>query len=95
MFGLKFKHTISVFVDVALRTASTLQNLDLFFLQIVFTLQNSFTCLDLGLRSSPEVLVLKNAVECTSQRHKWTSEARVMIFMHDSCPAGLMFHDLP
>ena len=49
---------------------------------IFFTLQNSFICLDLSLGSMLEVLVLKNAVECTSQRLKWTSGDRVMITFH-------------
>ena len=35
--------------------------------------------LDLSIRSMLERLVLKNAAECTSQRLKWTSGARVMI----------------
>ena len=41
--------------------------------------QNGCIWLDLGLKSTLELLVLKNAVECTSQRLKWTSGARVMI----------------
>ena len=35
-------------------------------------------CLDLSLGTMLDSLVLKNAVECTSQRLKWTSGARVM-----------------
>ena len=37
-----------------------------------------------------EVLVLKNAVECTSQRLKRTSGARVMIFQ-----SSLIFFSVP
>ena len=36
-----------------------------------------------------ELLVLKNAVECTSQRLKWTSGARVMIFFGRSVARSL------
>ena len=39
--------------------------------------QNTFTWLDLSIGSMLEVLVLKNAADCTSQRLKWTSGARV------------------
>ena len=42
---------------------------------------NSLICLDLSLGSMLEVLVLKNAVECTSQRLKRTSGAQVMTFL--------------
>ena len=35
-----------------------------------------------------EVLVLKNIAECTSQRLKWTSGARVMIIFHASSRQG-------
>ena len=35
--------------------------------------------MDLSIGSVLERLVLKNAAECTSQRLKWTSGARVMI----------------
>ena len=41
--------------------------------------QNMFICLDLSIKSMLERLVLKNAAECTSQRLKRTSGARVMI----------------
>ena len=46
---------------------------------IFFTLQSSLICLVLSIGSMPERLVLKNFVECTRQRLKWTSGARVMI----------------
>ena len=59
--------------------------------------QNTFICLDLRIGSMLEVLVLKNAVECTSQRLKWTSGARVMVkvevkvkVMVKSCLVGSM-----
>ena len=42
-------------------------------------MQNSFVWLDLSLGSMLEVLVLKDAAECTSQRLKWTSGSQVMI----------------
>ena len=48
--------------------------IDIFF----FTLQNCLICLVLSIGSMLVFLVLKNAVECTSQRLKWTSGARVM-----------------
>ena len=44
-------------------------------------LQNSLICLDLNLGRMLEVLVLQNAVECTSQRLKRTSGAQVMTFL--------------
>ena len=66
---------IILFVDVALRAASILKNR-------VFCMssksQNTFIWLDLSLKSTLELLVLKNAAECTSQHLKWTSGARVM-----------------
>ena len=64
-----------VFVDVALRAASILKNRDFCIYLIFFKLQNSLICLDLSLGSMLDSLVLKNAVECTSQRLKWTSGA--------------------
>ena len=66
-------------MDVALRAASTLKNRKFLIYFIFLTLQNLIICLDLSLGSMLEVLVLKNAVECTSQRLKWTSGARAMI----------------
>ena len=48
----------------------------------VCKLQHSLICLDLSLGSMLEVLVLKNAVECTSQRLKRTSGVRVMILLY-------------
>ena len=45
-------------------------------------LQNAFIWLDLRIGSMLEVLVLKNVVECTSQRLKWMSRARVMIIVY-------------
>ena len=63
---------------VALRAASILKNRVFCIYLICFTLQNSLICLDLSLGSMLEVLVLKNAVECTSQRLKWTSGAQVV-----------------
>ena len=49
-----------------------------------FTLQNWLICLVLSIGSMLVFLVLKNAVECTSQRLKRTSGARVMI-LFDRC----------
>ena len=69
-------------MDVALRAASTLKNRNFLIYLIFLTLQNLIICLDLSLGSMLERLVLKNAVECTSQRLKWTSGARVMIIFH-------------
>ena len=69
-------------MDVALRAASTLKNRKFLIYLIFLTLQNLIICLDLSLGSMLERLVLKNAVECTSQRLKWTSGARVMIIFH-------------
>ena len=63
---------------MALRAASTLKNRNFLIYLIFVTLQNLFICLDLSLGSMLDGLVLKNAVECTSQRLKWTSGARVM-----------------
>ena len=51
---------------------------------IFFTLQNCLICLVLSIGSMLVFLVLKNAVECTSQRLKRTSGARVMI-LFDRC----------
>ena len=45
-----------------------------------------------------EVLVLKNAAECTSQRLKWTSGASVMIIVLPDCESSigvLVFHGVP
>ena len=62
-------------MDVALRAASTLKN-RIFFIYLIFlTLQNLIISLDLSLESMLERLVLKNAVECTSQRLKRMSGA--------------------
>ena len=48
------------------------------------------------IKSVLDFLVLKNAAECTSQRLKWILEPGLCsYFMHDSCPARLMFHDHP
>ena len=91
---------MSLFVDVALRAASIVENNDFPLCEccpagglvfekscfciysIFFKLQNSVICLDLSLGSMLDSLVLKNAVECTSQRLKWTSGARVMTVVH-------------
>ena len=69
------KNTIVLFVDVALRAASTLKNRIFLIYFIFLTLQNLIICLDLSLGSMLDSLVLKNAVECTSQRLKWMSGA--------------------
>ena len=51
----------------------------IFCIYLIFcTLQNCLICLVLSIGSMLVFLVLKNAVECTSQRLKWTSGARVM-----------------
>ena len=76
--GFFWKVTISHFVCVALRAPSILKNRVFFIYTIFFTLQNCLICLVLSLGSMLERLVLKNGVECTSQRLKWTSGARVM-----------------
>ena len=65
-------------VDVALRAASTLENCVLVNYLILGTLQNVPICLVLSFGSMLDLLVLKNAVECTSQRLKWTSGAQVV-----------------
>ena len=79
-FQIFFSNMISLFVDVALRAASILKN-DAFCISWISPkLQNTFIWLDLSIGSMLERLVVKNAVECTSQRLKWTSGARVMIF---------------
>ena len=70
---------MTIFVDVALRAASILKNCIFLSYLIFFKLQKSVIWLDLSLGSMLDSLVLKNAVECTSQRLKWTSGARVMI----------------
>ena len=63
---------------VALRAAWILKN-HLFCICLISSrLQNTFIWLDLSIGSMLELLVLKNAVECTSQRLKWTSRARVL-----------------
>ena len=67
------------FLDVALRAASIVENLFFGNCCISSKWQNTFTWLDLGIGSMLERLVLKNAVDCTSQRVKRTSRARVMI----------------
>ena len=69
-------------MDVALRAASTLTNRNSFIYLIFFKLQKSVIWLDLSLESMLVGLVLKNAVDCTSQRLKWTSGARVMTVVH-------------
>ena len=51
--------------------------------------QNTFTRLDSSIRSMLEHLVLKNAMECTSQRLKRTSGARVMIIFGRSVARSL------
>ena len=45
----------------------------------IWVSKNLFVWMDLSIGSVLERLVLKNAAERTSQRLKWTSEARVMI----------------
>ena len=40
-------------------------------------------------------LVLKNAVECTSQHLKWTSGARVMITFHASRSTSTTTEEVP
>ena len=72
------KLTITRFVDVALRAASILKNRDLLFLFNFLYIAKLLYLLGCEPRSMLEVLVLKNAAECTSQRLKWTSGARVV-----------------
>ena len=76
------KQTKVSFVPVALRAAPTLKNPKFCMYLIFFTLQNCLIWLVLSIGSMLVLLVLKNAVECTSQRLKWTSGARVMIIFH-------------
>ena len=78
------KITISLFVDVAPRAASILKNRDFCIYLVFFKLQKPVIWLDLSLGSMLDSLVLKNAVECTSQRLKWTSGGRVMSIV-DAC----------
>ena len=70
-------------MDAALRAASILKS-DVFVLYLFDFLHVAqlFICLDLSLGNIIEVLVLKNAAECISQRLKWTSGARVMFIVH-------------
>ena len=42
------------------------------------SIKHSVICIVLSLMSTPEVLVLKNLIQRTSQRVKWTSGARDM-----------------
>ena len=70
--GSKFRFflsdTIFLFVDAALRAASILKN-NVFCISCMSSkCQNSFIWLDLSIKSMLELLVLKNAVEFTSQR---------------------------
>ena len=55
-----------LFVDVALRAASILKNLDFLFYKQFESAKNGLICLDSSLRRVLELLVLKNAVDCTS-----------------------------
>ena len=71
--------TISLFVDVALRAASILNKCVFLYMLYVLQVSKQFIWLDLSIKSMLELLILKHAVECTSQRLKWTSGARVMI----------------
>ena len=75
-----WKQTKVSFVPVALRAAPTLKNYVFLYLLIFLSSQNCLICVVLSIGSMLVFLVLKNAVECTSQRLKWTSGARVMIF---------------
>ena len=76
------------FVPIALRAAPTLKNRVFCIYIVFFTLQNCRICLVSSIGSMLVLLVLKNAVECTSQRLKWTSGARVMICLVSSKQAG-------
>ena len=76
-------------MDVALRAASTLKNRDFQICLIVSGWQNSLIWSVLSLRSMLERLVLKKYVECTSQRLKWTSGARVMTIFGRSVARSL------
>ena len=78
-----WKNTIFHFVDVALRAASILKNRIFCICLTSSRWQNTCIWLDLSIRSVLERLVLKKYAECTSQRLKRTSGARVMIFVFD------------
>ena len=73
------KIAISLFLHVALWAASILKIRVFSIYSIFFKLQNLVICSDLSLGSMLDSLVLKNAVECASQRLKWTSGASVMV----------------
>ena len=70
--------TISLFVDVALRAAAILKNHVFLYLLYVLQVAKLVCLVGLSIRSMLERLILKNAVEGTSQRLKWTSGDRVM-----------------
>ena len=79
-----------LFVDVALRAASILKDCVFLWNSCMSSKsQNTFIWLDLSIGSMLDFLVLKNAVECTSQRLKWTSGARVMIIFGRSVARSL------
>ena len=69
-------------IDVALRAAAALKDRICCIYLMSSRWQKTFICLDLSIRSMLKLLVLKNAAECTSQRLKRTSGARVMITVH-------------
>ena len=62
-----------------MRAAPTLKNCVFCIYLIFFPLQNCLICLVLNIGSMLVFFVLKNAVECTSQRLKWASGARVIV----------------
>ena len=75
-------------MDVAMRAASILKNHAFLYLlyfsqgaKLVYFRQNWSIWMDLSIKSMLERLVLKNAADCTSQRVKRTSGARVIIFV--------------
>ena len=68
--------TIVLFVDSAPRAASTLKNQAFPILCMSSKRWNSFIWLDLSITNMLEVPVLKNGVECTSQRLKWWLELK-------------------
>ena len=70
-----------VFVCVALRAASILKNRFFSYLINVLPVPKYFIWVDLSIGSVLDVLVLKNDAECTSQRLKRTSGARVLSFL--------------
>ena len=78
-----------IFLYVALRAASILKNMFFYIYLISSRWQNTFMWWGLSFRSMLELLVLKNDAQCTSQRFKWRSGARVVIIFGRSVVRSL------